>query len=103
MTAAAWVALAGIIVTGLVMILTNVIIITRFLSTLERRLGEWREKVNGELAVIRTQHTALVESTNVATGSLRMTQERTEERHDRRIRDLERIVGRSTNLRDMKD
>jgi hypothetical protein len=101
MNAAAWIALAGVVVTGIVVILTNMVLFTRFLALLEGRLDVFKTALTGELNVMRAEHKALVESTNVAMGRMQTDHERLErraERLDSRMGHIERTVGRSTPL-----
>jgi hypothetical protein len=106
MTAAVWIALAGTILVAI----TNVVVVTRYLSRLESSqreeqaknkgvVDELKAQIKGELDVIRAERQALVENTNVKLGQLNVEINRLE----RRCIDLERIVGRSTNLRELQD
>jgi hypothetical protein len=106
MNAAAWIALGG----AILVVLTNVVVITRFISALESQLREskaqikgeldsFKAQIKGELDVIRAERQMLVETTNVKLGQIVADHGRS----DVRIRDLERIVGRSTNLRDLDE
>jgi hypothetical protein len=99
MNAAAWIALVG----AALVVLTNVVVITRFLSTLEGQHREFRAQIKGELDVIRTELKALLENTHATTMRMGADHGKLERQHDIRLRDLERIVGRSTNLRELQD
>jgi hypothetical protein len=99
MNAAAWIALGG----AILVVLTNIVVITRFISALESQLREFKAQVKGELDVIRVERQTLLESTNVKLGQMNADHSRLERQSDIRLRDLERIVGRSTNLREHED
>jgi hypothetical protein len=106
MNAAAWIALGG----SLIVLITNMVVLTRYLARLESTQREERLRINGvidhmkaehkgELDVMRAERQALVENMNVKLGQLNVEFNRV----DRRCSDLERIVGRSTNLREHQD
>jgi hypothetical protein len=102
MNVAAWIAL----VSAVVLLLTNVVLLTRFFSSLERlieaerlkREGEFgliRAEVEGSLNVIRVEHKSLVESTNADNGRIQTQHQKFERRMDARLRDVERITGKA--------
>jgi hypothetical protein len=106
MNAAAWIALGG----AIVVLITNLVVLTRYLAKLESAQREDRlrsegvvdhmkAQIKGEMDVMRAERQALVENTNVKLGQLNVEINRLE----RRCGDLERIVGRSTNLRELQD
>jgi hypothetical protein len=91
MNAAAWIALAG----AIIVVVTNVVVITRFVTKLEGQLSLFRAEIDGSLNVIREQHKHLVESTNDDKGRLQTEHHKFERRVDARLRDVERIVGKA--------
>jgi hypothetical protein len=110
MNAGAWIAL----VSAVLLLLTNVVMLTRYMARLEssnekERLrndgvtDQMKAQIKGEFDVIRTELKALLESTNVKLGQMNTDHGRLERQIDIRVRDLERIVGRSTNLRELQD
>jgi hypothetical protein len=89
-----------------VLLLTNVVLLTRFMSKLERlieaerlkREGELsliRAEIEGRLNVIRLEHKNLLESTNTDMGRLQADQQKFERRVDVRLGDVERITGKA--------
>jgi hypothetical protein len=106
MNAAAWIALGS----AVFLLLTNLVALTRYMAELRSAQREERIRTDGvvdqmkaqhkgEMDVIRAERQALVENTNVKLGQLNVEINRLE----RRCGDLERIVGRSTNLRELQD
>jgi hypothetical protein len=110
MNAAAWIALGS----AVFLLLMNLVALTRYMTELRSAQREERirndgvtdhlkAQIKGEFDVIRTELKALLESTNVKLGQMNTDHSRLERQSDMRLRDLERIVGRSTNLREHED